>query len=83
MSKIMVAFISVLFLLAAVVPAFAGDYDNLSIILSQWCQHDALHLLTDQPERSGCCSWHGGVCGCDSFGRVVCCDGTTSPSCTC
>jgi hypothetical protein len=32
--------------------------------------------------RRGCCSWHGGVCGC-SFGRVVCCDGTFSPSCDC
>ena len=32
--------------------------------------------------RSGCCSWHGGVCGCIG-GRVVCCDGTFSPSCTC
>ena len=32
--------------------------------------------------RSGCCSWHGGVCGCYA-GRVVCCDGTLSPSCRC
>lgn len=32
----------------------------------------------------GCCSWHGGVCGCDtSVGRQVCCDGTYSPSCLC
>jgi hypothetical protein len=30
----------------------------------------------------GCCSWHGGECGC-SGGRVVCCDGTFSPTCTC
>jgi hypothetical protein len=34
--------------------------------------------------RRGCCSWHGGVCGCDSnSNRIVCCDGTVSPSCTC
>lgn len=33
-------------------------------------------------ERRGCCSWHGGVCGCKG-GRVECCDGTLSPSCTC
>lgn len=34
--------------------------------------------------RSGCCSWHGGVCGCDySTDRIVCCDGTLSPSCRC
>ena len=32
--------------------------------------------------RRGCCSRHGGVCGCQN-GRVVCCDGTYSPSCTC
>lgn len=33
-------------------------------------------------ERSGCCSWHGGVCGCDeTSGRQICCDGTLSPSC--
>lgn len=34
--------------------------------------------------KSGCCSWHGGVAGCDtSVGRQVCNDGTYSPSCTC
>lgn len=32
--------------------------------------------------RRGCCSHHSGVCGC-SAGRVVCCDDTYSPSCTC
>jgi len=30
----------------------------------------------------GCCSWHQGQCGC-SMGRVICCDGSTSPSCGC
>ena len=33
---------------------------------------------------SGCCSWHGGVCGCDtSTGSQLCCDGSDSPSCGC
>ncbi len=32
--------------------------------------------------RSGCCSHHGGVCGC-SNGRARCCDGSLSPSCGC
>lgn len=32
--------------------------------------------------QSGCCSWHGGVCGC-SNGRKACCDNTLSPSCKC
>ena len=35
------------------------------------------------PARSGCCSWHGGVCGCSSSGRAACCDGSLSPSCGC
>lgn len=30
----------------------------------------------------GCCSRHGGVCGCAN-GTNKCCDGTLSPSCTC
>jgi hypothetical protein len=33
-------------------------------------------------ERAGCCSHHGGVCGC-SGSRAMCCDGTLSPSCRC
>jgi len=36
----------------------------------------------EQLAKSGCCSWHGGVCGC-SLGRVTCCDGAFSPSCGC
>lgn len=36
----------------------------------------------DEIARSGCCSHHGGVCGC-SGGRAVCCDGVFSPSCGC
>lgn len=33
-------------------------------------------------ERRGCCSKHGGVCGCKD-GRALCCDDTLSPSCGC
>lgn len=32
--------------------------------------------------QQGCCSHHSGVCGC-SFGTVQCCDGSSSPSCSC
>ena len=35
-----------------------------------------------EPQRSGCCSHHDGVCGCKDD-RAVCCDGTLSPSCGC
>lgn len=46
---------------------------------------DNLYAQTGQQEnieKSGCCSWHGGVCGCVG-NRVQCCDGTLSPSCMC
>ncbi len=34
--------------------------------------------------KSGCCSHHGGVCGCDTnIGSQVCCDGSYSPTCGC
>lgn len=36
----------------------------------------------EEAMQSGCCSWHGGVCGCQN-GRKVCCDGEKSPSCKC
>jgi hypothetical protein len=41
-----------------------------------------LLLAFTEVNRRGCCSWHGGVCGCKG-GRIVCCDGIYSPSCTC
>jgi hypothetical protein len=31
----------------------------------------------DYPMGQGCCSWHGGECGCQN-GRDQCCDGTLS-----
>jgi hypothetical protein len=34
------------------------------------------------PMGRGCCSWHGGECGCQG-GRELCCDGSLSPTCTC
>ena len=36
----------------------------------------------DTLAQQGCCSWHGGVCGCSGT-RTACCDGTLSPSCSC
>jgi hypothetical protein len=64
--------------------ALAGD----SPAAEQRARRDiclALRAEAASPEelaKRGCCSWHGGVCGC-SGGRVVCCDGSFSPSCTC
>ena len=36
----------------------------------------------EEAMQSGCCSHHGGVCGCQGD-RKVCCDGKLSPSCKC
>ena len=42
-----------------------------------------LCLNTGEPMgKRGCCSHHGGVCGC-SGSKQRCCDGTNSPSCMC
>ncbi|MCX6075696.1 MAG: hypothetical protein NTW78_02270 [Campylobacterales bacterium] len=40
------------------------------------------NLDTQSIQQRGCCSHHGGVSGC-SNGKIVCNDGTYSPSCTC
>ena len=38
---------------------------------------------TEEPDaQQGCCSHHGGVCGCSSH-TTTCCDGSASPSCHC
>lgn len=36
-----------------------------------------------RPSLRGCCSRHGGICGCSAAGRIACCDGSLSPSCNC
>jgi len=54
-------------------PLYAFNYQTKTI-LSQKSQGEDF--------RRGCCSHHGGVCGC-SGGRALCCDGTLSPSCGC
>ena len=41
----------------------------------------SISVIADE-QRRGCCSHHGGVCGCEN-GRAVCCDGSYSPSCGC
>lgn len=39
--------------------------------------------FTNVDARRGCCSWHGGVSGGCRYGKLICNDGTTSPTCTC
>lgn len=72
---------SFLLLALMVSPAAAGDEVGKNV------PQQEIGLCADGcPEselaKRGCCSWHGGVCGCRA-GRTVCCDGSLSPSCTC
>ena len=51
--------------------------DILENLHNEQCEEELL-------VRRGCCSWHGGVCGCDTArDRIICCDGTYSPTCRC
>ncbi len=55
---------------------------NCASSQTQLCEKEAQDTEEKIAGR-GCCSWHGGVCGCSSSGRAVCCDGQLSPSCGC
>jgi hypothetical protein len=35
-----------------------------------------------ETSQTDCCKGHKGICGCRA-GKIVCCDGTASPNCTC
>lgn len=71
---------SALLFLLFTVPAFADDN-----IASDQCGaiqvDDALDGILEAGR--GCCSHHGGMSGQCSNGRVVCRDGTISPTCKC
>ncbi|WP_303851855.1 hypothetical protein [Seleniivibrio woodruffii] len=54
-------------------PLYAFNYQTKTILSQN---------IKDEDFRRGCCSHHGGVCGC-SGGRALCCDGSLSPSCGC
>jgi len=60
---------------------FAGEPRSPEKIVD--CEKILQNGTIEEIQRSGCCSWHQGVCDCSAGGRVVCCDGTFSPSCTC
>ena len=75
---------ALLFLLLAA-PAFADDLAAPQTFISDQCgtiaQPDELPGILEAAR--GCCSHHGGMSGQCNNGRVVCRDGTLSPSCKC
>lgn len=57
-----------------VTPLFLGKIGNKAVGMCRY----------EQEQKSGCCSRHGGVCGCDKdYHKQKCCDGTLSASCGC
>ena len=80
----MKTFATALLFLFLAAPAFA-DEPATQLIISDQCG------ATAQPEdlsgileaARGCCSHHGGMSGQCKNGRVVCRDGSISPTCKC
>jgi hypothetical protein len=60
--------------------------DNTSataITALQACPRQASQRIDlAQVSQSDCCKGHKGVCGCRA-GKIVCCDNSVSPNCTC
>ncbi len=83
MLKTMTIFLIFASILLAAETTDKNNKSNIDINKQEKCkQLIASNSSLDELQRSGCCSWHGGVCGC-SNGRAACCDGTLSPSCGC
>jgi len=61
-------------------------FSSLSLARDSHCLNGSSPIIGAPAEevvaQRGCCSHHGGVCGC-SDGRTVCCDSSFSPSCGC
>ena len=57
--------------------------DSRILITCLICVLIGVFVFNHKNHRRGCCSWHNGVCGCSDNGRIICCDGTYSPSCRC
>jgi len=64
----------IFFLLLLFIPSISYSAEEN---FSDDCSNDSKIIA-----RSGCCSWHSGVCGCSGM-RALCCDGTLSPTCGC
>lgn len=66
-------------------PAAAGEPDAALHPLPTLpdCTPGQPDVLEELLAQRGCCSWHGGMSGQCLDGRVVCNDGTLSPSCRC
>lgn len=95
MKKAFLCIISVLLLYGFAIAqndttAQTGNQAPPVVVIPETISPDLIENKIPEPQeeqlhaRSGCCSHHGGVAGCDSAsGMIKCNDGTLSPSCTC
>lgn len=76
--------IRIILMLGLFVSLYSQEIKNIpNIVLKPECEKIMQTGDKELIAKSGCCSWHQGVCDCGSNGRVICCDGSYSPSCTC
>lgn len=75
--------------LALALPAFADTEASIQAAsrakappVLQTCPAPDRALNLSQVSPTDCCKGHKGVCGCRA-GKIVCCDNTVSPNCTC
>lgn len=58
---------------------YSSTSSPIDVLLNSLLEPNKIEITVN---RQGCCSHHGGVCGCSS-GSALCCDGNLSPSCGC
>ncbi|MEW6677795.1 MAG: hypothetical protein AB1421_07725 [Pseudomonadota bacterium] len=46
------------------------------------CPQPGQPIQLTELSQADCCKGHKGVCGCRA-GKIICCDNTASPNCTC
>jgi len=77
--------------LAMALPAFADAEASAQTLLQAAARNQPALQACPAPDRvlnlsevsqTDCCKGHKGVCGCRA-GKIVCCDNTVSPNCTC
>lgn len=79
-----IMFIALLLMSSSLIQSSAPG-SNVITGISAACSersHLSMAFAAINTERSGCCSHHGGVCGCSGSSQK-CCDGSISPSCGC
>lgn len=91
MKNLFSLFIAACFALALAMPVWAENamaVPESSTVASQAspalqaCPAPGQAITLSQVSQSDCCKGHKGVCGCRA-GKIVCCDNTVSPNCTC